>query len=581
MNEPAVADRVPPVHESGALDAEDAVDRAEELLDQGDSRQARAVVAEAIGSVGQTVGLMWALAEVEFFEGDFGAGDDAVNWVLAEHPDDPVWVARHIWLLRSYDRWREAVAVVEGLPEEIRSHPEVRGAAGMFYKSLGCPAHAVVAWGSSKGMIRAVKLAWWQCWLRSARPSRYLRQRTLSWEALVLEDLKQPDAHLDLLHDINGLDSRRVRQVKNRLEAFNFLHGLKYYRTMAVRRAGFRLIPLAMLPVWLVLMAVSSMAGFPPGPLTRLGYAAVSAAIAMIPVVAVVLIVLEPVGRFRKAVTLNQILSAWFAVVVAETAAGAAYARGILPIAGWPGAFVLGLVAALPSVCCLPAADLVAAAFRGRWFRTLYREDPLLPVLNPLLAVLYSLRFPQRYRGMREPIGSAALLERAAHNMTQYIVSRSSMGGLGSYDWLSRRAAGWAEAVRQMQRQVIAPVPGDWDKLDRRLVHEIRCLASGELGALAWTRPPPVPSRRIVIRRRAIATARAVIVAGLPLTALLTARQFLHMSPTLFNAACIVTGAWALLYVLLSIDPAVRDKIAVAKELADLVRPGSSSSVGG
>jgi hypothetical protein len=164
-------------------------------------------------------------------------------------------------------------------------------------------------------------------------------------------------------------------------------------------------------------------------------------------------------------------------------------------------------------------------------------------------------------------------LELAARFMTQDLITPSLTGQLGSHEWLVRRAAGWAEAIRHIQRQLIALVPGGQDKLKRRLTHEIRCLASGELGALAWHQPPPTEPRRAVLRRRAVSAARAIVVAGLPLVAVLATQPFLHAGSGLFDWARFVTGAWALLYVLLSIDPSVRDKISAAKDLADLARP--------
>jgi hypothetical protein len=65
------------------------------------------------------------------------------------------------------------------------------------------------------------------------------------------------------------------------------------------------------------------------------------------------------------------------------------------------------------------------------------------------------------------------------------------------------------------------------------------------------------------------------------LAAVLIAQPFLHAGPSLFDWARITTAIWALLYVLLSVDPTIRDKIAAARDLADLIQtaPSSPSSV--
>jgi hypothetical protein len=82
-----------------------------------------------------------------------------------------------------------------------------------------------------------------------------------------------------------------------------------------------------------------------------------------------------------------------------------------------------------------------------------------------------------------------------------------------------------------MQRQLIAPVPGGQSKLEALLADEIRCLATGDLGALAWRELPPPPSRRATLRLQAISAARAITVAVLSFAAVLIVQPFLHASP--------------------------------------------------
>jgi hypothetical protein len=70
-----------------------------------------------------------------------------------------------------------------------------------------------------------------------------------------------------------------------------------------------------------------------------------------------------------------------------------------------------------------------------------------------------------------------------------------------------------------MQRRLIAPVPGGQSKLEALLARQIRCLATGDLGALARRKPAPPPSRRATLRRQAISAAQAIIVTVLPFAA--------------------------------------------------------------
>lgn len=220
------------------------------------------------------------------------------------------------------------------------------------------------------------------------------------------------------------------------------------------------------------------------------------------------------------------------------------------------------------AIACLLAAGMIDTWLWRRWFRKLNRENCLLVVLNALLDVLAYLRPTTGNRSIGRRLSLAGEFEYAALCLTRDLLPSSTTRFLGSGDWLIQRAAGWAEALRHMQRQVVASVPGDLTKLEEQLVHEIRCLATCDIGALAWCEPPPAPARGVVLRRRAITWARVILVAGLPLATVFITQQFVHV-PGVFSWAA---GIWALLYVVLSLDPAIRDKIETAHEIAGLLR---------
>jgi hypothetical protein len=196
------------------------------------------------------------------------------------------------------------------------------------------------------------------------------------------------------------------------------------------------------------------------------------------------------------------------------------------------------------------------------------RQDRLLSAANLLLLVLHDLRSARIYHGMDKRLQQCRYLEFAARYLTRDLLPHAEVSQLGSSDWLARRAAGWAEAIRHMQRQVVAPIPGGQGKVEALLIHEIRCLVTGDLGALAWREPPSPPSRRATLRRQVISATRAIVVAALPLAVVLLAQPFLHASPGLFSWARIATAIWALLYVLLSIDPSMSEKIGAARDLS-------------
>jgi hypothetical protein len=387
---------------------------------------------------------------------------------------------------------------------------------------------------------------------------------------MVLQDLWHPPGYIASISGVKGVDAPLAQRVRGQLETYEYRYDRLSYGWLAMNRAGYRLIPLAVVPVWLVLLAVVSLARITQGNTDALSLAAVSAVVATIPAIAVVLVMLKPNGQYRHDVSYRLVVAFFLAVVVAEAAAGDGYAHHLLPAGGWRAPVVLGLIASPATVVCLPIASVLVNALFARQARQI-RHDSLLPVLNLLLLVLHDLRSSKNDRGLPQRLDHCRYLEFAARRLAHDMLPPSSISSLGSGDWLTRRTAGWAEAIRQMQRQVIASVPGSEGKLVALLTHEIRCLAAGDLGALAWREPPPPPSRRATLRRRAVSTVRALVVAVLPIAAVFVTQPFLHASPSLFGWARITTGIWALLYVLLSIDPAIRDKIGAARDLADLI----------
>jgi hypothetical protein len=126
--------------------------------------------------------------------------------------------------------------------------------------------------------------------------------------------------------------------------------------------------------------------------------------------------------------------------------------------------------------------------------------------------------------------------------------------------------------MRHIQRTIIAFVPGTQQKIESTLAHEIRCLVNGDLGTLSWRQPPAPLSRRVKVRRLFISGIRTVAVAVIPFGAVIASRPLLHVNSAVFNWAWIGSAAWALLCLLLSIDPALREKINTARDLAQLAQ---------
>ncbi len=225
---------------------------------------------------------------------------------------------------------------------------------------------------------------------------------------------------------------------------------------------------------------------------------------------------------------------------------------------------------------CAMTGVLLGNALAWRHVKSAYRRDCLAALLDTLLRVLDGLDTPARQRDHSVRLRWVVELEDAASLLTKSLVPPAYLRYLSSGDWLTRRLAGWAEALYQVQREILAPNSGARDNVQRILRHEIKCLATGDLGALVWRRPPARPPRRVTLRRQALAAIRAVIVAVLPLAVLLAAQPVLHISSPVFGWARIAAGIWALLYVVITLDSAIGDKIDTARTLVGTLRDSRS-----
>lgn len=565
---------------SGPLDA--AVRTARSLLDERSVRAARDVVQAALAAGQRNAELLWVQADIEFADGNLIAGCEYAAEAFDASGGHPAAIARRIRVLRRNFLWREALLVIENFP--MPDDPLIRAEVGAFYRSCGCRAHAAQGYGPRRGLTGGARAIRRWCWLWSGGPSKALRDRLRGWEdAKLLPALRRWPSYLKLL-DNAGLADRQVTRLRIQLDTMSYRLARLSYEFDAVLTAGYRLLPLSILPVWLVMLLVVSQAGFAAGIGAAAGAATVGSSIAVAVVTLLVFLLIKPNGEMRFGIPVPTYRAAGlyvFLTAVFEAAAGEGYDRRVLPNSGWWSWVVLGLIVTPAAIACLPMA---AAVFAGLWqFRyvRIVHEDCVLFVLDLLLNLLEDLRCHDDDQGFSRRLLQARRLEYAARWLVGDLVPSTALGNRDSREWLRQKAAGWAQALRYAQRQVVAPVPGDKAKVEAFLVHEIQCLATSNLGALSWRKPPPPLSQRALLKRRIIAVVRTALVAGLPLAAVLTAQPLLHFNSTLFDWARVSAGIWALLYVILSLDPTISDKVGTARDIAGLLRgspaPGSSS----
>jgi hypothetical protein len=550
--------------------AVDPVRHAAVLLRHGEVAAARQVVQEALSATRRSSDLLWVLADIEFKDGDLQAGMTRLTEAAEVCGQNATALSRKVKALSSNRLWREAIISIEHIPADLRDQPPVREACGDFYRARQCHAHSVDSYGNAAGLSSAARTRRFWSWLYSGGPFSFLRLRIFAWEeSTLLTVLHRGRQTAEQLTEIPELSEREVFRLKALIDSVIY----EWWQIIEVWNAILRqliwMAPAGFLLVWLVIYLTVKESDFMSGPGGVVGGSFVTAIVATGGAVLVMrLLVRKDLSpRIGVNLTMQAFFSLLIATIIAEFAVGAGYDSHVLPTMGWWGWIVFGLVT-LPAVFATMMVIAVAINVRvWRKLSKLFRNHCQIVLLDTLLAILHGVRFSTRRRDVDWRRGWAQHLEWAARSLRKDLLPASFLKEISAGEWLKRRTAGWAEALHHMQREIVAPVPGNERKLESALRHQIRCLATGELGALAWRQPPALPSRRTTFWRRASVVTRTVLVAGLPLAAVLAGQSLLHLSAGALRWAGILTGAWALLYIIISLDPAIHDKIETARSL--------------
>jgi len=554
---------------------------AEQLLEQGEMRAARELIEKKLHADGNRAELLSTLADVEFADGNVMAGRKRLAQAAEANGRNAEITARQIRVLGRNGLWREGLRAVESIPEEVSRASQVRAEAGDFYRRCGCPAHAARCYGSRDGPSTRVRVARLWCWLLSGGPCARTRRKANKWEEeKLLSWLRQPIGYTNQLDHIPGLQKPDALRVRTELGRLQYPRWHLWMRWLAVDRWAYRRQPAAVFVAWPVLFVISRQTGFASGPPGTFWGSALSAVIAIAPVVLLAVLLFRPDWQPRNSnlmVSNGAVFACFVASGLAVAAVIGAYDQHALPTAGVWSWVVLGALAVPLTLLCYFAIGLIGNSLWLWQLRRLVRKDCPLAVLDVLLAVLDDLRDPRECPHLGQRLNQAAGLEYAARRITRDLVPTFYIGYLASGDWLTEQAAQWAEALRQMQREMVASVPGIPAQTEAALADEIRCLATGDLGALATCALPLRPSRR----DRAVSAFRTVLEALLPLVLVLAAQPIvhgiLHRTPGLWYWFLIGTIAWALFVVLLWLDPALRDKIETVSQMTGLAgrRPGT------
>jgi hypothetical protein len=122
---------------------------------------------------------------------------------------------------------------------------------------------------------------------------------------------------------------------------------------------------------------------------------------------------------------------------------------------------------------------------------------------------------------------------------------------------------------------------GAVDHVVAELRRAVRAVATGEYGRLRRMPCPPAPDRRRSWKERALSIARAIVIMGLPVLGIAVLYPIIGITGGAYRTALLVGAGWAALYLLLALDPTLREKIEFARSLLGTPSKNDTSSSAG
>ncbi|KAA2246758.1 hypothetical protein F0L68_40540 [Solihabitans fulvus] len=552
--------------DGAARGVESVLELADARWDEGDRSGARQVLRDGLAATGPDVRLLLKLAAVEWRDGF----EDESRALLAEasalDPDDPGVIAARVDRLRGERRYREAMALWDGLPEAARRADGVRTAFGELYADMGWHAVATAAFGPGRGLDLAARSVWLRSWLRSGGPVAALRRRVLRRDNESRTNWLRWSRSSDGLDGLAGVSADALAVMCVELDEYLLRWSARtdwsWSVRTAVRQGAWWVAAVAAL---LVLIVDRPLAG--PGPLLlgRLVFGGTVVVVA----VSIASLGASALSRLRSSgARLVVGVLGWLAVA----GGGGWLLFRTPPVSPWsPG--TVGLVAVLSAVLAAMslAANGLTRYLTYRGVARIKEDRPRAAIVDNLLEVLAGMSKERNRNDLAERSWWVWALEDAAAMMERRLCRVYPFRDPTTDAWVVERAAGAATAVRELKRLIGASSAEGWTQLTAALRHELTALVAGDFGALKWA---PPPSRRARWAERGRLAARTVLGAALPIGGVLALQPLLRLDSGVYGWAKVVSLVWALLYVLLTLDPTARDKLDAVRGVAESMSKG-------
>ncbi|MEU0558793.1 hypothetical protein [Dactylosporangium sp. NPDC006015] len=528
-----------------AAELMDAAAHAAGVLDRAQRAEARAgqpAAIDVLAAGGQDPQLVKELAVRLFLDDREEETLARLDDVVAADPDDIDVVDGRVAALAWLGRPRTAVELLEATAPAVRATFPVREQESTLFEQYRLWALALDAIGPAATVPQRLRARRRALWWRTGGPLWMVRRRMRGGDRAALAAWRTGTVPLLSTLDVSvPAADPAARSILDSYALDVETATLLWNRVNIVARltAGY----LATAAAFLVLSA-----------------AADSKVVGAVAAAAAYLLLNRILFRFTRADDRRVVLTRAVPLIAGFALAGTVLYRGHDGWTAVAGA-TLGAVAAMGTVrLAVAAACRLVAAWAMRRHR---RGTPRAVALTETLAMLGELRQHGRRNDLQWRRFWVERLERIAYAVEHDLPASFGLVDPDTHRQLADGGRGAARAVRQLKFLVAAPASADaWRRVEEVLRHNAGALATGELGRLRRAAAVAVPAP---VRRggRAVAAEvlRVALFAGLPLAAVYAAQPWLSFSGAMHDWAKVIGLAWALLYVLLHLDPTLREKL--------------------
>jgi tetratricopeptide (TPR) repeat protein len=432
----------------GALDeyrrTQPLLDRADRLIDDGEYGAAAGILGGGLSADPSTIALLVRLAWVENLAGR----DQAALTHLAEarrlDPANLEGVRDHVRLLTSRRRFREALAVLDELPEVDRRVPDIRTVRAELYQAMGLPTLAHGAYGDRHTLGRWQRRQRRRDWWRSGGPLRWLLWRPRRFEVGVLRLWRVDSQNLRALDAIDwpaGFDPTDIRNRVDFVLQRAALVGSRWWSIAWWTRRTAQLVAIA--AAGLILLDIARRAGALALPLAvTWAVAATGLSFALYRLI---------FGRLID-------LGIGYQVILRGVPAGLALIGigYLLTQATWPSRTLAGGMGAIILTVAGTAAVVSLAIFPVSlsWTLSLWRlwhNNPREDMVDDLLRVLDGLDDRTAHNDLGWRARWIYHLERAARNLEKRLPPLLRIGDPVTTNWAAAGAKGAATALRRLR----------------------------------------------------------------------------------------------------------------------------------